>query len=556
MKKPMVELVAILLLCAFVPTVSLSSSGKPRLDVLITNGRILDGSGNPWFRADIGIRGGRVVAIGNFPSASAARTIDARGSVVSPGFIDMMGGASLPLILDRTSAASKLLQGVTTILVGEGDSPAPQTPVMMRRLQQRFHFAYSWIDYAQYFSILSRKKIALNVIHNVGAAQVRRVVLGNRDVTPTPAQLRRMEDLVAQAMRQGAVGLSTALIYPPGSYAKTPELVALAKVAARYGGVYFTHVRNESGRVLPAIQEAIEIGRQAHIPVHVYHLKAAGRENWSLVPKELSLIQQARDRGVDISADAYPYVYNGIGLDSFIAPWHFAAGRQAFIRTLSNPSVRRSLKREIESRADWENWYMHVGRNWGNVLVASVPTGVNPKYAGMSIAQIAESRSTDPWTVFFDLVEHNQQTTVNCKSMNEEQKQEIYRRDFVSVSSDAEPADPATSPHAHPRAFGTFPRILAKYVRSEHVLTLPDAIRAMTSLPADQLMLYDRGRIAPGMAADIVIFNPRTVRDTATYSHPASYPIGIQYVLVNGRIAVDNGKVTGVPAGKVIRHRQ
>ncbi|MGH9453501.1 MAG: N-acyl-D-amino-acid deacylase family protein, partial [Terriglobia bacterium] len=411
-----------------------------------------------------------------------------------------------------------------------------------------------WTNYAQYFAILSQKGIALNVIHDVGAAQVRSLVLGDRDVAPTPAQLRQMEDLVAQAMQQGTVGVSTALIYPPGSYAKTPELVALSKVAARYGGIYLSHVRNESSGVLAAIQEAIEIGEQAHIPVHIYHLKAAGEENWSLVPKELALIEEARSQGLDVTADAYPYLYNGLDLSSFIPPWHFANGRDAFIRTLSSPSVRSAVRREIETRADWENWYLHVGRNWGNVLVADVPPGINPQFAGMSIAEIAQVRGTDPWTVFFDIVEHGN-STVNCRSMNREQKREIYSKDFVSISSDAEPTDPAVSPHAHPRAFGTFPRILARYVRQEHLLTLPDAVRAMTSLPADQLKLYDRGRIALDMAADLVIFDPSTVQDTATYAHPGSYPIGIHYVLVNGQLAVDNGKVTTVLAGEVLRHQ-
>ncbi len=529
------------------------SAGSTSFDLVIVNGRIVDGSGNPWFHDDIGIRGGRIVAIGNLRGSTAARTLDAHGWIVAPGFIDMMAGDSLPLVLDRPSAASKLLEGVTTILVGEGDSPAPQNEQTLSVLRKREQFSFHWADYAQYFSILSEKGIALNVVHNVGAAQIRKVVLGDTDVTPTPAQLEQMKRLVSQAMQQGSVGLSTALIYPPGSYAKTPELIALAKGASRYGGVYFSHIRNESGGVLEAIQEAIDIGEQANIPVHIYHLKAAGEENWSLAPKELSLIEQARGRGIDVTADTYPYTYNSLDLSSLIPPEHFAGGRAAFLHSLSSPSVRASLRREIETRSDWENWYLHVGRNWDNVLVVDVPPGIDPKFAGMSIAQIARVRATDGWTVFFDIVEHGN-STVNCHSQNEEQKREIYSRDFTSVSSDAEPTDPAVYPHAHPRAFGTFPRILSKYVRDDHVLTLPNAVRAMTSLPADQIKLFDRGRIGIGMAADLVIFDPETVQDTATYSHPASYPKGIYYVLVNGQLAVDNGKMTDALAGKVLRH--
>jgi N-acyl-D-aspartate/D-glutamate deacylase len=524
-------------------------------DLVIVNGRVLDGSGNPWMRVDIGIRDGRIAALGNLKSSAAARTIDARNLIVAPGFIDMMGGSSLPLIVDRTSAASKLLEGVTTLLVGEGDSPAPQNAESLKKLQEHDHFQFAWTNYAEYFSILSRERIALNVLHNVGAAQIRKIVLGDKDVTPAPEQLEKMKQLVAEAMQQGSIGLSTALIYPPGSYAKTSEIVALAKVAAASGGVYFSHIRNESGGVLDAIHEAIQIGEEAGIPVHIYHLKAAGQENWPLVTRELSLIEQARSRGIDVTADAYPYIYNGIGLDFFIAPEHYAAGREAFVRTLSDPSVRSALKHEIETRADWENWYLHVGKDWGNVLVAEVPPGVDPHFAGMSIAEIAKARHVDPWTAFFDLVQSGE-TDVNPKSMNEEQKREIYSKDFVSVSSDSDPSDPATAPHVHPRTFGTFPRILAKYVREEHAMTLPGAVRAMTSLPADQLKLYDRGRIAPGMAADIVIFDPETVRDTATYAVPATYPVGIPYVIVNGKVAVDNAKMTDALAGEVLRHHE
>ena len=496
---------------------------------------------------------GRIAAIGSLRQSRSARTIDAQDLIVAPGFIDMMAGDSLPLVLNRTSAASKLLQGVTTILVGEGDSPAPQNSETIRSLQRRFGFPFVWTNYSEYFDILSQRRIALNVIHNVGAAQIRQVVLGDRDVDPTQAQLADMEKLVAEAMQQGSVGVSTALIYPPGSYAKTAEIIALAKVAARYDGVYFSHIRNESGRLLEAIDEVIEIAREAHIPAHIYHLKAAGKDNWGLVKKALERIQEARSSGVDITADAYPYVYNGIDLSAFIAPWNFAAGHEALASSLNEAAVRSRLRKEVETRADWENWYIHVGRDWNNVLVSDVPKGIDQSYAGMSIAQIAKSRGVDPWMAFFDLVAAGS-TTVDPKSMDEEQKREIYRTEFVSISSDAAPSDPATAAHAHPRTFGTFPRILAKYVRDEHVISLPNAIREMTSSPANQLKLNDRGRIALGMFADITVFDPQTVGDTATFVKPASYPVGILYVLVNGQVAVENGKTTDALAGNVIRH--
>ncbi len=541
------------LLC-FLCLASPQSALPQDFDLIVRGARIIDGTGNPWYRADIGLRGKRISEIGQLRNRSAKTVVEAEGLIAAPGFIDMMGGSSLPLILNPRSANSKLLEGVTTLLVGEGDSLAPQSDITLKQLQKEGHFAFNWHTYGEYFGILEEKGVGLNVIHNVGAAQVRLVVMGDQDRKPTADQLERMKQLVEQAMRDGSVGLSTALIYPPGSYATTEEIIELAKVAAGYGGVYFTHMRNESDQVLTAIQEAIRIGQEAHLPVHIYHLKAAGKENWPLVTQEVALIQDARDRGLDVSADAYPYIYNGIGLGSFINPRHFAQGAEKFRPTLSNPEVRRALQNEIETTSNWENWYRHTGEDWNNVLVAKVPAGANPKFEGLSIKQIASLRGVDPWRAFFDLVGQGE-TTVNVKSMNEDQKKDIYRRDFVSVSSDAEPADPVTNPYAHPRAFGTFPRILAKYVRSDKVISLEGAIRSMTSLPADQLQLWDRGRIAPGMAADLVVFDPLRVRDTATFAKPGSYPVGIEYVLVNGKIAVDKEKPTGVLAGEVIRHK-
>jgi N-acyl-D-amino-acid deacylase len=547
------------LLLALLSSVSLAfvstGNGAQGFDVLVTHGRIVDGSGNPWYRGDIGIRGGRVAEIGNLEASVAEIKIDAHDSVVAPGFFDMMGGSSLPLIVDRTSGNTKLLQGVTTMLAGEGDSLAPQDDHTIAELQKRNHFTFGWKTFGDYFQILTEKGIPINVVHNVGAAQIREVVIGDQDRAPTALELERMKGMVAQAMKDGAVGVSTALIYPPGSYAKTDEIIQLAKVAAQYGGIYLSHMRNESGGLLDAIREVILIGREAKLPVHIYHLKAAGEANWPLVPKALALIEQARAEGIDVTADAYPYIYNGIDLASFIAPSHFAHGRPAFVKTLSDPAVRKALQQEIETNLDWENWYVHVGRDWGNVLVAEVPEGVDVKYEGMSIKQVAEAQGKDQWTAFFDLVAAGP-TDVNPKSMNEEQKREIYSTDFVSVSSDAEPVSPAAGPHAHPRAFGTFPRILARYVREQHVMTLEYAVRAMTSLPADQLKLYDRGRLAPGMAADLVIFDPAAIQDTATYAHPASYSTGIEYVLVNGKVAVSQGNPTGIMAGSVIRHVQ
>jgi N-acyl-D-amino-acid deacylase len=512
-------------------------------DLILQGGRIVDGMGNPWYRADVGIRDGRIAEIGDLKDRAASQIVALHDLTVTPGFIDMMAGSSIPLYFNSAAGGSKLQQGITTIMAGEGGSDAPQGE----------HSKYPWRTFGQYLPLLEQRGVPLNVVHNVGAAQIREIVIGDVDREPTAEEMDRMKQLVGQAMIDGAAGLSTALIYPPGTYARTDELVEMAKVAAKYGGFYSTHMRNESFHVLEAIREALEIGRRANIPVHIYHLKAAGEENWPLMQKAIDLIRQARTEGMDVTADIYPYIRNGLGLGSLIHPRHYAQGSQAFLKTLSDAKVRQELRREIETTSDWENWYRHVGSNWDNVLVAQMPEGGEKKFDGKSIAGIAKMRGKDEWTTFFDLVQSGE-VSVNPKSMNEEQKQLALRSEFISFCTDSEPIDIAKATNAHPRAFGSYPRVLAKYVREDKVISLEMAIRKMTSLPANRLKLYDRGRIAPGMAADLVIFDPGTIEDTATFSKPLSFPTGISYVLVNGKIAIDHGQPTGEIAGKVLRN--
>ena len=546
MRRPTCVILALLLLAA---TDSFAQS-KP-FDLVISGAHVIDGCGNPWYLADVGIRDGLIVEIGNLSQRSAKRTIQADGKVLAPGFIDMMGGTTLPLLLDPVTAQSKLRQGVTTMMAGEGDSLAPQDEHTIKDLTLPAGIP-QWSTFEEYDHLLEAKGIGLNVIHNVGAAQVRRVVIGDEDREPTREQMTMMKEIVAKAMRDGSIGLSTALIYPPGTYAKTEEIIELAKVAAQYGGVYFSHMRNESGQLLEAIRETIRIGEEAHIPVHIYHLKAAGQDNWPLMSKALSLIQATRDRGVDVSADIYPYVRNGIGLGSFIHPRHYAKGSGAFLPTLADPKIRAEVRNEIQTTSNWENWYQNVGKNWDNVLVVKVPPGADKRYEGKSIQDIATLCGIDVWNVFFDLVQQDG-VDVDPKSMDENQKQEALRAPFVSIDSDAEPMNPATSTYAHPRTFGTFPRILAKYVRDEKVITLENAIREMTSLPANQLKLWNRGRISPGMAADLVLFDAARVTDTATFAKPLSYAAGIDFVLINGQVVIDQGQPTGALAGTVVR---
>jgi len=520
-------------------------------DVLIVNARVVDGGGNPWFRADVGLRGDRIAAVGALRGMPAARVVDAADRVVAPGFIDMMGQSTLVLVTDPPSAESKLRQGITTYLSGEGGSPAPRAndaPAVSVDGED-----LRWTTYAEYFDILERRGIPINVVHDVGLTQVRRVVLGDGDVAPSAAQLEEMKALVRQAMEDGAVGTSTSLIYPPAVYASTEELVELTRVAGEYGGVYFTHMRNESHAVLDAIREAITVGAGAEVPVHIYHLKAAGQENWPLMSDALALIDSARSAGMDVTADVYPYVRNGIGLGSFLHPRHYGDGAEAFLQTLSSAEVRAELRREVEQTADWENWYRHVGMDWDNVLIVSASEGVDPRVINRSVAGAAEVLGTDPWNALFDLVQAGG-VSVNPRSMDEAQKHLALRAEYVMIDTDASPVNPRTAASSHPRAFGAFPRVIAKYVREDSVLSLEDAVRRMSSMAARRLGLHDRGFVAPGMAADLVVFDPETITDRADFGSDAMrYAEGVDYLFVNGVAVIDDGTLVDVTPGRVLR---
>ena len=527
-----------------------SSDREVPFDVLISGARVIDGTGNPWFRADVGIRGDVIAEIGLLSDRDATRTIEARDRIVSPGFIDMMGQSSLVLITDPPSAESKLRQGITTYLSGEGGSPAPQSAETQSSPLIVEGDTVRWNTYAEYFAIMERFGIPINVVHDVGLTQVRRVVLGEGDVQPTAAQLEEMKALVRQAMEDGAVGTSTSLIYPPAVYAHTDELIELTRVAGEYGGVYFTHMRNESHAVLEAIREAITIGEGAGVPVHIYHLKAAGQDNWPLMSDALALIDSARAEGMDVTADIYPYIRNGIGLGSFLHPRHYAEGTDVFLATLSDTELRSRLKEEVEGTSDWENWYRHVGMDWNNVLIVSAP---DPSVINLSIAGAAEVLGTDVWSAFFDLVQ-NGGVSVNPKTMNEEQKWQALRADFVMIDTDASPVNPATTASSHPRAFGAFPRVIAKYVREDGVLTLEDAVRRMSSLAAHRLGLYSRGVVAPGMIADLVVFDEEELRDDADFGADAmQYALGVDYLFVNGTLVIDDGQMMDTRPGRLLK---
>lgn len=552
------QLLAICTVCC--ATVCLAQfSGGPPYDIVIANGHIIDGTGSPWYSGDVGIRAGKIAAIGDLAKAARKRTIDAHGEVVAPGFIDMLGQSEETILVDPR-LPSKIYQGITTEVTGEGDSIAPLNDAIIKadRLSyQHLGITPTWRTFRQYFARLEKQGIGQNFASYVGATQVRRMVLGDNDVQPTPAQLKQMEALVRQAMLDGAVGLSTALQYPPAPYAHTPELIALAKVASQYGGIYATHMRNEANAVLPAIDEALEIGREAHIPVEIWHIKVAGKDNWGQMPKVVAKIDAARASGTDVTADTYAYTAWSNDLAAFIPPWAHNGGDAKMLARLQDPATRARIRKDILTpTATWDNpWQEIPGPQ--SVLICAVD---NPKLVplqGKTIAQIAKLWGKDPIDTIFDLlIQDKAQTQVAVFGMSQPDVTLALKQPWVSIDTDSEGVSPTGilgQGHPHPRAYGTFPRILRKYVRQEHVLTLPQAIHKFTALPAQRMRFTDRGVLKKGMWADIVIFNPATIRDVATYANPNQLSKGMDYVLINGVPVIDQGKMTGALPGKVLR---
>jgi dihydroorotase/N-acyl-D-amino-acid deacylase len=542
---------------------SLASASAPdataQYDVLIRNGRIIDGSGNPWVSGDIAVRGDRIVAIGKLEGAQAKRVIDASGLVVSPGFIDMLGQSELALLIDNRSL-SKLSQGITSEITGEGASAAPQNALTLAQLQpglDQYHLKVDWSTLAKYFARLEKTGTPINLGTYVGAAQIREAVLGDVDRAPSPEELEKMKALVAQAMQDGALGISTALIYPPGHYAKTEELIELAKVAGQYGGIYASHMRSEGQSEAAAIEEALRIGREAHLPVEIFHLKVIGKPRWGSMPKIVGMIQAARDAGQDVSADMYPYVAGGTALASSLPPWVADGGAAQLLERLKDPAVRAKIKQEMATEhPNWENLYLGSGGASG-ILVSGI---VNPdlkKYDGETLAQIATAEKKAPLDALFDLVLADKaQTGAIYFIANEDDLRYGLKQSWTSIGLDASELSldgPLFEAHSHPRAFGSMPRLLGHYVRDEHLLPLEQAIRKITSLPAQRERLRDRGLLKEGYFADITIFDPATIQDKATYEHSTELPQGVKYVLVNGQLEYDDGHLTGAKAGNVLR---
>ncbi len=528
-------------------------------DVIIRNGKIIDGSGNPWYSGDIAIQGERIVAIGKLQNAKAKRVIDAAGLVVAPGFIDMLGQSETALLVDNR-AISKLSQGITTEITGEGGSVAPQNAITLQALEpsiEPYHLKVDWTDLAGYFRRLESQGTPLNLGTYVGAAQVRQAILGDVNREPTSEELEKMKALVAQAMQQGAFGISTALIYPPGHYAKTEELIELAKVASQYGGIYASHMRSEGQSEMAAIEEALRIGREARLPVEIFHLKVSGKSRAGSMTKVVAMIQAARDAGQDITADMYPYVAGATALASAMPPWSADGGLNKLLERLQDPVDRRRIKDELgKSHADWENLYLDAGGAPG-VMVASVVNKDLKQFTGKTIAQIATEQKKDPADALIDFILADKgQTGALYFIASEEDLQTGLKQPWTSIGLDAgeSPLDgPLFEPHTHPRTFGSMPRFLGHYVRELHLVPLEQAIRKITSLPAQREHLTNRGLLKEGYFADLTIFDPNTIIDKATYTEPTQLSEGVKYVFVNGQLEFENGHLTGVNAGKALR---
>jgi N-acyl-D-amino-acid deacylase len=528
-------------------------------DVLIRNGRVIDGAGNPWVYADVALRGDRIVLVGHAPEgAIAKRTIDAKGLIVAPGFIDMLGQSETNLLIDKR-ATSKLTQGITTEITGEGGSIAPLSDEMARGrrdVAEHYHIAIDWRDLNGYFKKLEKQGAGVNLGTYVGAAQVRRYVIGNTDRPPTADELVKMQDLVDQTMRQGAFGVSSSLIYAPGSYAKTEELIALAKVAAKYGGIYASHIRSEADHEMEALDEAFRIGREANISVEIWHLKVSGAQNWGNMPKVVAAIEKARADGLDVSANQYPYIASGTGLSTIIPPKFHEGGSGAMVRRLKDP-VQRKLIRDAIMRGHTAEDQWRATKGPEGVLIAAVLDPPLRHYEGMNVAEIAAQEKKDPLDAVFDLiVAASDHVGAIYFSMSEDDLRYAMKQPWVSMCTDSggvNPDGPLSESKAHPRGYGSAARILGKYVREEHVLTLEDAVRKMTSLPAQKVKLADRGLLKPGFFADINIFNPDTVIDRAQFKDPHHTSVGFEYVFVNGVLSVEHGQLTGQFGGRPLR---
>ena len=539
-------------------TVSLSAQTPPPFDLVITNGHIIDGTGSPWYSGDLGIRDGRIAAIGNLSSAARKRTIDAASKVVAPGFIDMLGQSEMTILVDP-HLPSKIYQGITSEITGEGSSIAPLNDAIVQSDRSGYdHFKINpdWRTFRQYFARIEKQGMGINLASYVGATQVRRMVLGDNDVQPTPAQLDQMKALVRDAMKDGAVGVSTSLEYAPAPYAKTDELIALASEAGKYGGIYATHMRNESDSVLEAIDEALRIGREGHLPVEIWHIKVAGKNNWGRMPEVVAKINAARAAGADVTADTYAYTAWYNDFSAFIPPWAHDGGTPKLVERLKDPVARARIRKDMTTPSrDWDNEWQEIPGPEA-IMIGAVENPALLSMQGKRLSEIAKLWNKDPIDALCDFLIQDPSTGVAVFGMSQPDVTLALQQPWVAIDNDSEGTSPEGilgQAHPHPRAYGTFPRILSKYVREEKALTLEDAIRKSSALPAQRMRLTDRGVLKEGMWADVVIFDPATVHDRATFDNPNQLSEGMEYVLVNGIPVIDQGKMTKALPGKVLR---
>ena len=555
----LLSLFVVVLGCGVLMSFARAPLASVPFDVIIKNGHILDGTGGPWYAADIGIRGDRIVAIGKLADSPAKKIIDATGRIVSPGFIDMLGQSETALLIDSRSI-SKLAQGITTEITGEGGSVAPQNAKTLAPLKpylDHYHLAVDWTTLDGYFHRLEKNGTPLNVGTYVGAAQVREAVIGDYDRPPTAAELEQMKSLVAQAMKDGALGISTALIYPPGHYAKTGELIALAQVAAQNGGIYATHMRSEGASEMEAVDETIRIGREARLPVEIFHLKVSGKPRWGSMPRVVEKIQAARDAGLDIRADQYPYIAGATALASAMPPWAADGGPAKLLARLREPETRARIKTELATdHREWENLYHDSGDGAG-VMISGVVNPELKKYDGMTVAQMAAAENKPELDALFDFIlADNAQTGALYFMADEQDLLFALKQPWTSIGLDANELSldgPLFEPHTHPRAFGSMARFLGYYVRDQQLMPLEQAIRKITSMPAEREHLTDRGLLKIGFFADVTVFDSATIIDEATYANPAQLSKGVDYVFVNGQLEYDHGSLTGAKAGRALR---
>ena len=536
-----------------------AARGGGPYDLILKGGWIVDGSGNPRYKGDVAIRGDRIAAAGFLGAAAARETLDVSGLVVAPGFIDMMGQSEINVLIDNR-VLSKITQGITTEVTGEGGSVAPLTDRLAAADSdgmKKWHYREDWRDLNGYFTQLERQGSALNIATFVGATQVRLAVIGNEDRAPTAAELSQMTAIVDTLMEQGALGLWTALEYAPASYSKTDELVALARAAQRHGGIYASHMRNEGVHIDAALNELFQIAKEANIPAEVSHLKLSGRGNWGQMPRILARIDSARAAGLDITADQYPYIRAATSLDASIPTWAESGGWDSLLARLRDPVARAKLHDQMINPRGVESFYYEAGGGDGVLITGTFQDSLR-YMQGKTVAQIAAARHRDPVETVFDIVlaEAGHRTDAVYAVMNEPDVQAGMKQWWVAVNTDfggVAPDGPLGTQSAHPRAYGTFPRILGHYARDLKLFPLEFAVRKMTSLAAQRVGLADRGLVRPGMYADITVFNPATVIDRATFEKPHQTSVGIEYVIVNGQLVLKKGQITAARPGRGLR---